>query len=60
VEIHISLAQVEPPTGTLWCQPGPGPCDGSPGEEFSFSGWLSLIRVLSHLIGPPRDPRDAA
>jgi hypothetical protein len=60
VQIHISLTQVEPPAGTLWLQPGPGMCDEQLGEEVTFTGWLGLIRVLSHLIGAPRDPGDAA
>ena len=60
MQIHISLTQVEPPGGTVWLQLDPGPCDGQPSEEVSFTGWLGLIRVLSHLIGPPPDPRGAA
>ena len=60
VQIHIRLTQVEPPAGTAWLQPAPGPCDEQPGEDVPFTGWLGLIRVLSHLIGPPRDPRDPA
>ncbi len=60
VQIHINLTQVAPPAGILWFQPGADPCDCEPGDEISFTGWLGLIRVLSHLIGPPGDPRDAA
>lgn len=60
MQIHISLSQVEPPAGTVWLQPCSGPCEGQPCDEVPFIGWLGLIRVLSHLIGPPRDPRDSA
>ncbi len=52
VEILLSLDSVEPPAGQLRVTSGRGPAPGrAEDDEFSFTGWLSLLRALYEATG---------
>ncbi len=49
MEVHIWLDQSEPPVGRLTVT-GPPEATGQVDSSSPFTGWLGLLRALSHAI----------